>query len=42
MDQEFTDKYCGIKDIQMSCDIIKTDFGYLHPSKWKILNFEAS
>ena len=31
----------GIKDSQMTCDVIKTDFCYLPPSQLKILNFEA-
>ena len=31
----------GIKDNQMSCDIIKTDLCYLPSSQFKVLNFEA-
>ena len=32
----------GIKDNEMSCDIIKTGFCYLPLSQLKILNFETS
>ena len=32
----------GIKDNQMSFDVIKTDYCYLPPSQQKILTFEES